>query len=367
MSDRTPIELTEAAGDWLDRLSARESTAADRRAFAEWVRTSPVHVAEFLRLSALHAELTGTLSGRPDWAQQLIDEANVAIVRLADQGRDADAGHGDAQTSGTGEQPTLSHRHRTRWFSPAAAAAAIAALTAVGAFWAVQPENARTIATELGEQRAVVLADGSTLQLNTNSIVHVSMDNSLREVELQHGELLVDVAGDPERIFRVRTDEAVVEAIGTRFNVYRRDEATEVTVVEGRVAVDWAATGNAADSLTLKPTLRELDAGLRLIVAQNAPQSEPDTVDLEKATAWTGRRLIFDEETVQAVAAEFNRYNRARVIVADPVLAERRISGVFDVDDPAAFVAMLGGLDAIEVQVTREGHRELRGRREPQQ
>ena len=366
MSDRTPIEITEAAGDWLDRLSAHEPTAADCRAFAGWVRTSPVHVAEFLRVSALHAELTATLSGRPDWAQKLIDEASVAVVELADQRREADAGHGDAQTPGAGEQPIRSHHRRTPWFYPAAAAAvAIAALTAVGAFWAVQPESARTIATELGEQRTVVLADGSTLQLNTNSTVHVSMDKALRQVELRHGELLVDVARDSERIFRVRTDEAVIEAIGTRFNVYRRDEATEVTVVEGRVAVNRAAAGNAGDALPLNATLRQLDAGLRLVVAQNAPQSEPDTVDLGKATAWTGRRLIFDEETVQAVATEFNRYNRARVIVADPVLAERRISGIFDVDDPAAFVAMLGGLDAVDVQVTREGHRELRGRRAP--
>ena len=216
MSEPTPIEITEAAGDWLDRLSAREASEADRLAFAEWVRTSPVHIAEFLRVSALHAELTGTLSGQEDWVSGLIDEAGSAIVSFPDRGRVADVDPGDDRTPGIGSGPNPGSNRRTRWLS----AAAVVAVVTAGAFWALQPASAKTIATELGEQRTVVLADGSTLQLNTDSIVLVSMGKALRQLELQRGELLVDVAKDSERKFRVRTDEAVVEAIGTRFNVW---------------------------------------------------------------------------------------------------------------------------------------------------
>jgi len=53
-----------------------------RHAIAEWERISPVHIAEFLRLSALNAELTGALRGRDAWAQGLIDEASTTIVQI---------------------------------------------------------------------------------------------------------------------------------------------------------------------------------------------------------------------------------------------------------------------------------------------
>jgi len=362
MSDRIPIEITEAAGDWLDRLSA--GTTADQQAFAKWVRISPVHIAEFLRVSALHAELSGALAGHPDSAQALIDQAKATVVSLEDQQSGGVVDGTDAETAGKKQRLTRSGNNLVRWLS----AAAVLAMTVAGAFWALYSEGSKTIATELGEQRIVVLPDGSTLELNTDSEVRVRMRETSREIELLRGELLVDGVNDPARPFRVRTDKVVVEAIGTRFNVYRRDEATEVIVLEGRVAVGLvAAVAESSRVLGVDQSPRELDAGLRLVVAQTTQLPQPEAVDVEKATAWTERRLIFDEETVQAVATEFNRYNRARVIVDDPVLAERRISGVFDVNDPAAFVALLGRLEAIEVQLTSEGHRRLRRKHESQE
>ena len=91
-----------------------------------------------------------------------------------------------------------------------------------------------------------------------------------------------------------------------------------------------------------------------------------DNANVERATAWTERRLDFDGETVAAVVAEFNRYNRSPIVIDDPGLAERRITGVFDVNDPGAFVALLGGLNAIEIEVTGEGHQAITSKKATQ-
>jgi transmembrane sensor len=352
MNDPAPIEVTEAACAWLDRLSVQELSPKDREEFADWLVRSPVHIEEFLRISALHTELRDVLAARPEWAQRLVEQANDTLVDL--HGRDDRVTDLDVRPTANPHRDVEFKKSAFRWSSAAAAFTLVVGAT----FWALQPNPAKTIATEVGEQRVLVLADGSTLKINTDSEVRVRMNETLREIELYRGELLVDVARDSERPFRVRTDRAVVEAVGTRFNVYRRDQATEVTVVEGRVEVLVGAASADDNRRADQPPL-ELGAGRRLVVAQNEAPPTPVIADVDKTTAWTQRRLVFDEQTVAAVAAEFNRYNRIRVIVADPVLAERRISGVIDVDDPGAFVTLLGGLDAIEVQLTSEGHRRL--------
>ena len=173
----------------------------------------------------------------------------------------------------------------------------------------------------------------------------------------------VGIDKDPDRPFRVRTDNATVEAIGTRFNVYRRDDATEVTVIEGRVQVDWQ-TSLVEDNASSR--YLELGAGGKTVVSEHQAMPTVSPANVERATAWTERRLDFDGETVAAVVAEFNRYNRSPIVIDDPGLAERRITGVFDVNDPGAFVALLGGLNAIEIEVTGEGHQAITSKKATQ-
>ena len=55
------------------------------------------------------------------------------------------------------------------------------------------------------------------------------------------GEALFRVHHDAGRPFRVYTDDAIVQAVGTQFDVYRRDDGTVVSVLEGRVDVTPAA------------------------------------------------------------------------------------------------------------------------------
>jgi transmembrane sensor len=132
----------------------------------------------------------------------------------------------------------------------------------------------------------------------------------------------------------------LVEAIGTRFNVYRRDDGVQVTVVEGEVKV-----GARQDRKTVvsdaAPAEVVLTAGQEARSTAAGEVARIETPDLEKRTAWREQRLVFREDTLQSVAAEFNRYNNTRIVIDAPTEATRRITGTFDAHDPDSFAAFL--------------------------
>lgn len=351
MSDDVPIEVTEAAGEWLDRLSGVVS-ARDRREFAIWLLRSPVHVEEFLRLGVLRAQLKGAL--QEDWVASMLAEVNSCVPQLPSL----------VPNRRSSTRPNM----RRRWLAAAASVAAAVLLACVA--WLAPPSTVvdpATVATGVGEQRFLVLSDGSTITLNTNSLVDIEFSATARQVDLRRGEVLLDVAEDPDRPFRVTSRDVTVEVLGTQFSVYQRGEDTLVAVMEGRVTVKWRpapqgilpAVSDGAPAQTL-----ELDAG-KQVALNNAMPATPTPVEPSKVTAWTERRVVFQNEPLEAVVAEFNRYNRTNLQVGDPGLAKRRITGTFDVNDLDHFINVLDGLEPIRVEVAGYGHRVLHPQPEP--
>ena len=348
MNEDIPIEVTETAGDWLDRLAAN-SPVEERRAFAEWLLRSPVHIEEFLRMTALRAELKDAM--QPDWVADVlnsIDSKVVEIPQLALPSRGAQ--RGARQHANPGSRRL------------AAVAVILAAVCLTGWLgWQISPRAPAaptSFITVLGEQRFVLLTDGSSIKLNTESHVEISMTPTLREVELLRGELLVNVAKDPARPFRVKIGDVTVEAIGTRFSVYRRKADTLVAVVEGRVAIKRSQPISDPSLPLLPAEPMELSAGQQVALTKDRV-STPLPANLKKVTAWTEQRVVFEDETLTVVVAEFNRYNRTRLLIGDPELTNRHITGVFDINNPDALLMVLNGLEPIRVQETEDGHRVL--------
>ena len=92
-----------------------------------------------------------------------------------------------------------------------------------------------------GQYLAVTLADGSVVELNTNSEISVSLTENVREIELHKGEVFFTVARDKDRPFVVDVAGATVRAVGTAFNIYRvTDQSAIVSVSEGIVRVEEA-------------------------------------------------------------------------------------------------------------------------------
>jgi transmembrane sensor len=198
----------------------------------------------------------------------------------------------------------------------------------------------QSFATGVGEQRTIALADGSIVQLNTNSRLRVNLSEKQRDIRLLNGEAIFKVHRDSARPFRVLTGDAVIQAIGTEFNVHSGTGRTNVSVLEGAVRISTSndqalPVGSSAQRETQLAAGEEASIVTGRIIKNKAP-------DVSETVAWRQRRLIFRADTLGDIASEFNRYNRApQVRLNNPALAQRRYTGTFDADDPGALALLL--------------------------
>jgi transmembrane sensor len=201
-----------------------------------------------------------------------------------------------------------------------------------------EPEAYRTAH---GEQSVRALEDGSTLHVNTDTAVRVKFSSAERLLELDHGEITVEVAHHDGRPFRVHAGAADAVAVGTEFDAYRRPDATLFTVAKGQIAV-------SVDRFA--QTRLQVGAGrqARIVSGILPPASEPS--NLRETLAWLERKIVFDQRPLGAVAEEFNRYNQIPLIIDDPALRRLSISGSFDAADVDSFAAFLESLGGVRVE-----------------
>lgn len=326
------LPVAEQAAEWLVEFESGPLDEMQRRAFITWLKRSPLHVEEFLQISALREGL-GHAPALREPLEQLLAQAQDTVVRL----------------SPDGPEPSVAGRGPRRMRM--AAAAAVLALVSGGILAAlvVQGKGEKVYRTGFGEQRTIPLADGTVLALNTASEVRVHLGKTQRRAKLVAGEVMFDVAKDAARPFVVAAGPMDIHVVGTRFNVYRQDARTTLTVLEGKVDVVPAAAVVPDSSAPL----RRVEAGSQIVVAASGELMAPPRSSVERAAAWTTRRVIFDNEPLSSVLAEFNRYNSRRMLVADPALAQRKVSGVFKVHDIDVLIAFLE--QQHDIRIRREG------------
>lgn len=188
--------------------------------------------------------------------------------------------------------------------------------------------------TTVGEQRTIALEDGSSLAINTASLVEVkAFTTSGRELRLLHGEALFTVAHNPARPFRVRVGERTVEALGTAFDVrLHADGALEVLVTDGRVRLlDGAhATG-------------ELQRGESMHIGTDGSSRVATLSDqaLEARMAWRQGMVVFEGQPLAAALEEFSRYTPVRFIVPDAATRQRPVGGTVAAGDVASLLEAL--------------------------
>ncbi len=338
MDDR---QLAEEAASWLLRLE-EDSSPACKADFSAWLSRSPAHMEQFLLSTAAYRELDGldpqhTLAVDLQ-ALEISGEERVRRfpLRLFKLRRNSSVGRAEAVASAPGRRKRL---------TAMAAAAALVTCGAVAAWIAVSsPSGPRTYATALGEQRAIKLGDDSVVQLNTRSRVEVRLTDELREVRLLEGEALFAVEHDPGRPFRVVTRGAVIQAIGTQFNVYRQESpdvaaATKVAVVQGAVKVSTAAEPGQL-----------LSAGEEAVVQPDGRVIKHAAVEVSRSIAWRQRKLDFRGAALEEVARQFNRYNRVQIRIDDPGIAQRELNGVFNADEPDSLLEFLAQESGVRVE-----------------
>lgn len=230
----------------------------------------------------------------------------------------------------------LIERGRPRRNALLAGIAAAALVTCVSIL-GVQQWGAERYETKVGEIRSVPLTDGSLVAINTDSRLQVSMETATRVIQLDRGEAWFQVAKDASRPFVVEAGSVRVRAVGTAFSVRRRDGGVEVLVSEGVVNawVDGEETGR-----------RSLAAGSHafLDMRQGARHVEENAAVVERTLAWRDRKIDLQGVTLARAAAEFNRYNTRKLVIADASLGEEPLVGRFDVDAVQSFAHAAAGM-----------------------
>lgn len=215
--------------------------------------------------------------------------------------------------------------------------------------------SALHIAADDGSTRTVTFADHTRLQLSPGSVVEVTFDETSRRIVLLTGDATFDIGEDKLRPMIVEAGSHRIEDIGTVFNVSRAAGSTEISVVSGRVAVSEVAPhwfDRVRRRLAGEPAQRkrivELAGGDSASISADGRLLSRGHVEVTAAT-WLPEEIRFHDETVTEVARRFNAYTPRPLVIEDPKLAARRISGEFHARDAAAFVNYLGNLPGVAV------------------
>lgn len=297
MEDARAIDeaLSDQAIEWIVRMHSGHATHADQDAFAKWRRSDPLHEA-----AAREAEILWNGIGIAGQKVRKSERTNARakITRRSLLGL-ASAGLIGGSLVQTGLL-------RLTFFAD--------------------------YATGIGEQKTIVLSDGSSVQMNARSALSVKFDRMQRLISLFEGQATFTVAHDPARPFLVAAADGQTKATGTVFDVDMRPQEVAVTVLEGAVSVTTNAVEDHPVSASLNQRVLYTDDGMIL------PAEE---VDADIETAWRRGKLVFNNRRLAEVVAEVERYRRGKIVLVGSSLQQLFVTGLFDLTDPESVLTTI--------------------------
>ena len=355
--DRKAIE--EQAGAWLIKLDGDTAPSAEELAsLREWLERSPVHREQLGSI----ADIWGKMN--------VLTELAVPL------------GHPEGRTNRSFAE---SLRHAIPQNGRAGFVTAVIVVgIGVAATFSLRPDPFLSsngfYATAVGQQQSTTLADGSVVLLNTNSQIKVDYNNEHRNIRLLQGEAHFTVAKNAARPFRVYAGNGRVQAVGTAFSVYLKDNTINVTVTEGRVELasvnrsgtnrlpqqgtpsgtDQSSGSNAIVDSGFVETLGTIKAGesatlqsfldADIVSTINAIETV-EAQEMAKRLSWREGMLTFVGDPLEVVVDEISRYTTVSIEITDPVVRATRIGGRFPIGETDA---MFDALEAnFGLRVTR--------------
>src|SRR5262245_10463161 len=204
MDENPPLSIPEQAAEWLLRWHCGDLSIAERFEYLQWLKTSPVHIAETLRMCRLFSWLENT-----KLKLYVTNEDTFSnVVPL-----------GSREGEGGKSRANRANLWKTRF----AAGAAALALSAVLGLVAKVAWFDHTLQTQASEWRSVPLSDGSSITAAPFTRLHHDIGDDQRLINLEAGRAFFRVAKDPSRPFFVEAGGVIIRATGTQFGVESTD------------------------------------------------------------------------------------------------------------------------------------------------
>lgn len=294
----TPATRTEqCAADWLARKYDLEGwSSEDQSDLDAWLRETPAHLLAYTRLEA-----TWNFANR------------LSALRPQEQ--------------------ALPRRPWGRSIQFRIAAAVVVLGIAVAALVSIpSPQTKeRIFSTPLGGRQTLELADGSRIELNTNTRLRTAIDAKHRTIWLDKGEAYFQVKHDAGRPFVIFANGRRVTDLGTKFIMRSDVSRLQVALLEGRVEVDTASGGKDPATI-LTPGDEAIATADTVSVTRKSVQAVAEQL------GWQRGVIVFNHTTLAEAAREFNRYNTKKISVSDARAANIAIDGTFPKDGVDAFV-----------------------------
>ncbi len=304
-------EIEAHAATWIRRCHFEDWTAADQVHLDAWLEESISHRVAFWRMESGFVRTEKLVALRSPAA-----EANVAPTRYL---------------------PFLM-----------GIAAAFTALTVIGIATTkfVERPHDRLYTTPVGGHETIAFADGSKIELNTDTAIRTRMSSDQRLVWLDKGEAFFQVKHDAAHPFAVMIGNRRVTDLGTAFLVRRDESRMEVAVLQGRVRLD-------APGLSTKQTATLTPGDVVTSAGETMSRAKKTSGELANELGWRRGVLVFDNTTLANAVEEFNRYNHQKIVVTDPAAARLAMVGTFPIGDAAAFIDAVQ--DVFKLRVENRG------------
>mgnify|MGYP001604943537 FL=1 len=309
-------DIEAQAALWLQRRRYWNWTDCDQAELENWLEESMAHYVAYWRLDAGlgRAERLAALQSTPS-------ESNAG-------------------------EPA---KRRREWLFPAllcvAATLVIAVAVGLSATYLMRPKD-RIYSTPIGGHETVHFSDGSQIELNTNTVLRTHMTSDQRVVWLERGEAYFQVKHDAMHPFIVIAGDRRITDLGTAFVVRRDPGKLKVAVVQGRVWLDEPNKLRTQQSAMLT-------AGDVATATATVMSVRRDTArDISGGLTWRQGVLVFKYARLADAAAEFNRYNRQKLVIADPSIAKLTIYGAFPTGNVELFSRVVRDVLGLQVRNT---------------
>ncbi len=308
-------EVDAQAMDFILKRNLDDWTADDRAAFETWFAQSLAHKAAYWRLNSVwqRADRLGAL--RP----------------LAPK-------NGSAKSA----------PRRGNLLKIAAALVLLAGAGVAGIHW-LSNSQTQTYATQVGGHKSIVLADGTRIELNTDTVLRARVDGQARHVELVRGEALFHVKHDPANPFTVVAGRHRITDLGTSFVVREKPDHLEVALLEGRARLESTDISTSVKRMAiLTPGDEAVATPEKMSVTRKA------RTDIQDELGWRRGVLVFHRATLIEVAHEYNRYNNRKIVIAVRTAAARTMSATLPTNDLATFARIARNFLGLHVQESRD-------------
>ncbi|MCT7646237.1 FecR family protein [Aliarcobacter butzleri] len=169
----------------------------------------------------------------------------------------------------------------------------------------------------------IVLPDNSIIDLDKKSQIKISYYDTKRVIDLEDGNAMFSVSKDKAKPFLIKTQNTLIEVLGTKFEVINFDNKTVVNVLEGVVQVSYLS------NIFKTQTLAKLEKSQSLILDNEEKVYIQEIIDTNEIATWKNDLIKFNKTSLEDASSMFERYSNNKMIFEDEKSSKLKISGKF--------------------------------------